>query len=103
VTAENFGVRFCVLGSLGVPFSRLTSVLEDAWHDRVLEDRELRFWARKETTAYHPFDDRFPESPNVTVPKLTREVILVLSIGFDSIYTQFLSRREGWGVVDAQY
>ena len=67
------------------------------------ENRELGAWAGKEATTYRPFDDRFPESPNVTVPKLSTEVILVLSIGFDSIYTQFLSRGEGWGVVDTQY
>lgn len=67
------------------------------------EDREPRVWAGKEATAYHPFNNRFPESPNVTVPKLSADVILVLSVGFDSIYTQFLSRREGWGVVNTEY
>ena len=34
--AEDFGVRFRVLGNLDVLFSRLTSVLEDTRHDGVL-------------------------------------------------------------------
>ena len=36
VSANNFRVKFRVLGSLNVLFGRLTSMLEDTWHDGVL-------------------------------------------------------------------
>lgn len=57
----------------------------------------------KQTTAYNSFDDRFPESPNVTVPEFSSEVTLILQIGFDGVFTQLLCRGEGWLVMNSQY
>ena len=57
---------------------------------------------RKETTAYNSFDDRFPESPNITVPEFTTEVVLILPISLDSIYAQLLCRGERWRFMDSQ-
>jgi len=58
---------------------------------------------RKETVAYNSFDDRFPESPNITIPEFPPEVIVILPIGLDNIYAQLLCRGEGWCVMDPQY
>lgn len=67
------------------------------------EDCELCVLTLSETSSYNPFDDRFPESPNIAVSKLPPEVILILLICFDGVHTQLLSRGEGWRVVNTQY